>query len=37
MKLYVPKDEDIGQFLDENLFDIPDIKRTLTTFTFNAF
>lgn len=37
MKLYVPKGEDIGQFLDENLFDIPDIKRTLTTFTFNAF
>lgn len=36
-KVYVPEDRDIGHFLSENLFDIPDISRTLTTMTFKAF
>ncbi|UXU75417.1 MULTISPECIES: Lrp/AsnC ligand binding domain-containing protein [unclassified Paracoccus (in: a-proteobacteria)] len=36
-KIYVPEDQDVGRFLAENLFDIPDIRRTLTTMTFKAF
>ena len=36
-KVYVPEDQDVGRFLSENLFDIPDISRTLTTMTFKAF
>lgn len=36
-KLYIPEDQDVGRFLSENLFGIPDISRTLTTMTFKAF
>ena len=36
-KIYVPEGEDVGHFLSERLFDIPDINRTLTTMTFKAF
>ena len=36
-KVYVPEDQDVGRFLSENLFDIPDISRTLTTMTFRTF
>lgn len=36
-KIYIPEEEDVGRFLSENLFDIPDIDRTLTTMTFRAF
>lgn len=36
-KVYIPEDEDVGHFLAERLFDIPDIRRTLTTMTFKAF
>ena len=36
-KIYVPEDRDVGHFLSESLFDIPDIVRTLTTMTFKAF
>lgn len=36
-KVYVPEDADIGHFLNERLFDIPGISRTLTTMTFKAF
>lgn len=36
-KVYIPEDRDVGHFLSENLFDIPDISRTLTTMTFKAF
>lgn len=36
-KIYVPEDRDVGHFLSESLFDIPDISRTLTTMTFKAF
>lgn len=36
-KIYIPDDVDVGHFLAENLFNIPDISRTLTTMTFKAF
>lgn len=36
-KIYIPDGNDVGHFLSENLFDIPDISRTLTTMTFKAF
>lgn len=36
-KIYVPDDHDVGRYLSDNLFDIPDIVRTLTTMTFKAF
>ncbi|MFB2531145.1 Lrp/AsnC ligand binding domain-containing protein [Paracoccus sp. p4-l81] len=36
-KVYVAEDQDIGHFLNEKLFDIPGISRTLTTITFRAF
>jgi len=37
LKLYVPKDEDIGKFINDHLLDIPGIERSLTTLTFKAF
>ena len=36
-KVYVPEDADAGHWLNENLFDIEGIQRTLTTMTFKAF
>lgn len=36
-KIYIPDDADVGHYLAERLFDIPDIVRTLTTMTFKAF
>ena len=36
-KIYVPEGEDVGHWLNENLFNIPGIQRTLTTMTFKAF
>lgn len=36
-KVYIPDDEDVGQFLNTALFDIPGISRTLTTMTFRTF
>jgi DNA-binding Lrp family transcriptional regulator len=36
-KVYIPADQDIGHYLNENLFDVPNISRTLTTMTFKAF
>jgi DNA-binding Lrp family transcriptional regulator len=36
-KVYIPDGEDVGRFLSDKLFDIPDIVRTLTTMTFKAF
>lgn len=36
-KVYVPDDADVGHYLSERLFDIPDIVRSLTTMTFKAF
>ena len=37
MKLYPPEGTDIGHFVNEQLLDIPDIERSLTTLTFKAF
>lgn len=37
MKLYVPQDEDVGRWLNDNLFDIEGIERSLTTMTYSAF
>lgn len=37
LKLYVPSDEDIGMFINDNLLDIEFIERTVTTLTFKAF
>jgi DNA-binding Lrp family transcriptional regulator len=36
-KVYIPEGEDVGHYLSQRLFDIPDIVRTLTTMTFKAF
>lgn len=36
-KVYVPEEADIGRWLDERLFDVPGIVRTLTTMTFRAY
>ncbi len=37
MKLYVPEGADIGHFINEQLLDISEIERSLTTLTFKAF
>lgn len=37
LKLYIPKDDDVGHFINENLLDIDGIERTETTLTFKAF
>ncbi len=37
MKLYIPEDQDVGHFINENVAGIPQIQRTLTTMTFRAF
>lgn len=36
-KVYVPEAEDVGRYLADRLFDVPGIRRTLTTMTFRAF
>lgn len=36
-KVYIPEEEDVGQYLTAKLFDVPGISRTLTTMTFRAF
>ncbi|MFD1796298.1 Lrp/AsnC family transcriptional regulator [Paracoccus aurantiacus] len=36
-KVYIPEDADVGHWLNENLFGIDGINRTLTTMTFKAF
>jgi len=37
LKLYIPKDEDVGRFINERLLDIVGIERSYTTLTFKAF
>lgn len=37
MKLYIPSDQDVGKFINENLLSIPGIERSLTTMTFKVF
>lgn len=36
-KVYIPDGEDVGRYLSDRLFDVPGIRRTLTTMTFRAF
>ncbi|EEX89762.1 AsnC family transcriptional regulator [Brucella ceti M644/93/1] len=36
-KIYIVENEDIGKFINENVLDIPNIVRSLTTLTFTAF
>ena len=37
LKLYVDENDDVGKFVYDNLLDIPNIERSLTTLTFKAF
>ncbi|MCT4607578.1 MAG: Lrp/AsnC ligand binding domain-containing protein [Pelagimonas sp.] len=37
VKLYIPEGEDVGKYINENLANIENIERTLTTLTFKAF
>jgi len=37
MKLYIPRGEDVGKFINDHLLDIPGLERSLTTLTFKAF
>ncbi len=37
LKIYIPKDEDVGMFLNDRILDIEGISRSLTTLTFRAF
>ena len=37
MKIYVPKGEDIGKYIHDNVLNISGIARSLTTMTFTAF
>lgn len=37
MKLYIPKDEDVGVYINDRLLDIEGIERSLTTMTFKVF
>ena len=37
MQMYIPKDEDIGRYINDKLGDIADIERTESIMTFNAF
>ena len=37
LKLYIPKGDDVGKFINDNLLDIDGIERTHTTLTFKAF
>lgn len=37
LKMYVPEDQDVGQYINDHLLDIEGIERTITTLTFKAF
>lgn len=37
MKLYIPPEEDVGKYINEQLLPIAGIERSLTTLTFKAF
>lgn len=36
-KIYPPEGADVAKFLNENVFDIEGLERSLTTLTFKAF
>ncbi|MEM9584534.1 MAG: Lrp/AsnC ligand binding domain-containing protein [Pseudomonadota bacterium] len=37
LKLYIPEDQDVGLYINDNLLNVEGIERTLTTLTFKAF
>lgn len=37
MKLYVPKDADVGKYINQHLLTIDGIERSMTTMTFKVF
>ncbi len=37
MKLYIPKEADVGKFINDKLLDIEGIERSQTTMTFKVF
>jgi DNA-binding Lrp family transcriptional regulator len=37
LKMYIPKEADIGLFINDNVRTIKGVERTLTTLTFKAF
>lgn len=37
LKLYIPDDQDIGKFINDNVLDVEGIVQSLTTPTYNAF
>ncbi|AEI94579.1 MULTISPECIES: Lrp/AsnC family transcriptional regulator [Roseobacter] len=37
MKMYIPKDADVGKFINENLLNIKGIERSMSTMTFKVF
>ncbi|WP_187432009.1 hypothetical protein ROLI_009870 [Roseobacter fucihabitans] len=37
MKVYIPKDADVGKYINDRLLDINGIERSLTTMTFKVF
>ena len=37
LKMYIPADQDVGKYINDNLLGISNIERSLTTLTFNAF
>jgi DNA-binding Lrp family transcriptional regulator len=37
IKLYIPGEQDIGHFINNNILGIEGISRSLTTMTFKAF
>ena len=36
MKIYIPDAADVGKYLNDRLFDVPGISRSLTTMTFST-
>jgi len=37
LKLYPPEGADIGHWINENVANIPNVERSMTTLTFKAF
>ena len=37
LKLYIPADQDVGKFINEELLGIEGIERSMTTMTFKVF
>lgn len=37
MKVYIPETEDVGKFINDNMYKINGLERTLTTMTYKVF